>query len=172
MKRVVVTGSECTGKTTLARDLAEHFGVLWIPEFVRGYFDSKGGPLTFEDVEPIARGQIEECDAAAVRAAALGIQFVILDTDLLSTAIYSRHYYGECPAWIDAAVRARRGDLYLLCDIDVPWTEDPQRDRPEQRNEMQQLFREGLRAIGANVIDVRGTWTERFAIAVRALAGG
>jgi nicotinamide riboside kinase len=31
MKRVVVTGSESTGKTTLAGDLARVFGTVWVP---------------------------------------------------------------------------------------------------------------------------------------------
>lgn len=166
MKRVVVTGSESTGKTTLARDLAEHFGTIWVPEYARGYCDERGPNLTFDDVEPIARGQIDECDTAIAGARR---DLIVLDTDLLSTAIYSRHYYGECPAWIDAAVRDRRGDLYLLCDIDVPWTPDAVRDRPRQRAEVQALFREGLEALGAHVVDVRGTWEERFPIAVGAV---
>lgn len=166
MKRVVVTGSESTGKTTLARDLAAHFGTIWLPEYAREYCDARGPNLTFDDVEPIARGQIDACDAAIAGARH---DLIVLDTDLLSTAIYSRHYYGECPAWIAAAVRARLGDLYLLCDIDVPWTPDAVRDRPHHRAELQRIFRDELEALGANVVDVRGTWKERFAIAVGAV---
>ena len=101
--RVVVTGSECTGKTTLARALAERFGAPWVPEFCRGWQDAKGRPLEAEDVEPIARGQVAEADAA--EAAARDV--VVLDTDLLSTAVYARHYYGSCPAWIEKAARTR-----------------------------------------------------------------
>ena len=121
---VTVTGSECTGKTTLARDLARHFGAVWVPEFARDYLDEQTGttglPLDASDVEPIARGQIAAEDRG--RAAASGL--VILDTDLVSTTVYARHYYGACPPWIDQAARDRRADLYLLCDIDVPWVAD------------------------------------------------
>ncbi|MHB0972600.1 MAG: AAA family ATPase [Thermoanaerobaculia bacterium] len=166
MKCVVVTGSECTGKTTLARDLAAHFDTIWVPEYARGYCDVHGANLTFDDVEPIAREQIDACDTAL---ALTPRDLIVLDTDLLSTAIYSRHYYGQCPDWIERAARARRGDLYLLCDIDVPWTPDAVRDRPHHRVELQALFRNELNALGANVVDVRGTWEERFAIAVRAV---
>jgi NadR type nicotinamide-nucleotide adenylyltransferase len=166
VKRVVVTGSESTGKTTLARDLAAHFGTVWIPEYVRGYLDAKGAELTADDVEPIAMGQIEECDATI---AASKHELIVLDTDLLSTETYAAHYYGVRPDWIHNAVLARRADLYLLCDIDVPWKPDPQRDRPHHREQIHQLFRAELEAIGANVVDVRGTWEERFAIAVRAV---
>ena len=70
-------------------------------------------------------------------------KLVILDTDLLSTVIYSRHYYGQCKNWIVEMAESRIADLYLLCDIDVPWTEDGlQRDKgePEQRIQVHQAF--------------------------------
>src|SRR5688572_6159778 len=57
VKRVVLTGSESTGKTTLAARLAEHYGTLWVPEFGREYLDRKGAFLDASDIEPIARGQ-------------------------------------------------------------------------------------------------------------------
>ena len=42
MIRVVVTGSECTGKTTLATELAQHYGTAWVTEFVRQFVEAKG----------------------------------------------------------------------------------------------------------------------------------
>jgi len=167
---VTVTGSECTGKTTLARDLARHFDTVWVPEFARDYLDRKtattGLPLDASDVEPIGRGQIAVEDRGI--AAAKGL--VILDTDLLSTMVYARHYYGACPAWIEQATRDRRADLYLLCDIDVPWVPDRARDRPHMREHMHALFVEALETLGARYVTIRGGWDERFAVAMEATA--
>ena len=167
---VAVTGSESTGKTTLANDLARHFGTLWVPEYSRIYADEKaarsGTPLDARDVEPIARGQI----AAEDRGLAAARGLLILDTDLVSTTIYARHYYGSSPAWIDAAASARRADLYLLCDIDVPWIADAVRDRPDVRAHMHALFVDALDALGARYATIRGTWHERFEIAVDAVS--
>ena len=42
MIRVVVTGSECTGKTTLATELAQHYDTVWVPEFLRQFVEEKG----------------------------------------------------------------------------------------------------------------------------------
>jgi len=169
VRRVTITGSESTGKTTLARNLARHFGTVWVPEFVRSYADEKmarsGLPLDASDVDAIAQGQIAEQDSAASEANGL----LVLDTDLLSTAIYARHYYGSCPPWIEAAVRDRLADLYLLCDIDVPWIPDPNRDRPHLREVMHQLFVTKLDALGATVVLIRGSWNERLTLAVRAV---
>ena len=169
--RLVVTGSECTGKTTLAQTLATRFGAPWVPEFCRGYQGAKGALLDASDVEPIARGQIAETDEAESRATGL----LVLDTDLLSTVVYARHYYGACPAWIEEAARERRADLYLLCAADLPWEPDAPRDRGDRREEMHGLFAEALAAAGAEVRLVAGTGPAReaaaAAVVARALGG-
>ena len=141
-RRVVLTGSESTGKTTLTADLARHYDAVWVPEYARSYAAAKGTPLDASDVEPMAQAQIAAQDAALLRAGRL----LLLDTDLLSTAVYARHYYGQCPDWVTRAVLTRRADLYLLCDIDIPWAMDPQRDRPHKREHLQGLFDEALRS--------------------------
>ena len=170
MKRVTVTGSESTGKTTLASDLARVFGTVWVPEYARTYLDEKtartGRALDETDVEPIARGQIESEDRGVAMAEAL----IILDTDLVSTTVYARHYYGECPAWIEQAARDRRANLYLLCDIDVPWVADPARDLPHARAHMHSLFVSALEALGARYVTIRGSWSDRLAEAIAAVS--
>lgn len=165
---VVVTGSESTGKTTLARDLARELGTVWVPEFARTHLDAQlaiGRTLDASDVEPIARGEIAAIDAAMPNARGL----IVLDTDLVSTVVYARHYYGFCPPWIEHAARARLGDLYLLCDIDVPWEPAPQRDRGHLREHMHQLFADELAALGVRTVLIHGSWSERWAIAVTAV---
>lgn len=156
--RVVVTGSESTGKTTLAGELAAHYGAVSAPEFARAHLDRKGSPLDDSDVEPIARGQIAGEDEAALRASGL----LVLDTDLVSTVVYSRYYYGRCPEWIAEAARRRLAPLYLLLRPDVPWVPDgEQRDRPAAREELHRLFRYALEACRASYVEIRGSWPER-----------
>jgi NadR type nicotinamide-nucleotide adenylyltransferase len=166
----VVTGSESTGKTTLAADLARHFGGMFVAEYARRYADTKidstGVPLDATDVEPIAQGQIALHD----RAFRTATRLVVLDTDLVSTVVYARHYYGECPPWIEQAAAERRGDLYLLCDIDVPWVPGRHRDRPHARAEIHAMFAAAVEALGVPVVVVRGSWEERFEIAAGAVA--
>ena len=93
VERVVLTGSESTGKTTLARDLATAYGTARSPEYARQYLDAKPTPLEASDIEPIARGQIAVEDAAVIAAH----RVAFLDTDLVSTVVYARHYYGPSP---------------------------------------------------------------------------
>lgn len=166
MIRVVVTGSECTGKTTLAADLADRLEVPWLPEFAREYVAALSAPPTFADVERIARGQITAEDGAR-GAVPAGLPterpLLVQDTDLLSTVVYSHHYYGDCPAWIERELAHRPADLYLLADIDVPWAPDAlQRDRGDRREEMQALFHEALRACDLPFIEIRGNRNARL----------
>lgn len=166
MMRVVVTGSECTGKTTLAAALARHFDTVWVPEFARRFVERAGRPPRYADVDAIARGQIAWEDAIAGRSGGL----FVLDTDLLSTLVYSPHYFGDCPAWIEDAWRRRAGDLYLLAGIDVPWlAEAGFRDRGDRRAEMHELFRTALKARAVEFRDVTGLHEARLEAAVRAV---
>jgi NadR type nicotinamide-nucleotide adenylyltransferase len=168
--RVVLIGPECTGKTTLARELAAHFAVPWAAEHAREYVERHGQSLGYGDVEPIARGQREGEDAAIARALAEHARLVILDTDLVSTLVYSLHYYGGCPEWIRTEAARRLGEIYLLHDTDVPWIADGlQREQPERRDELFALYAATLARLGAATREIRGPWVERRRRAIAAI---
>jgi NadR type nicotinamide-nucleotide adenylyltransferase len=142
LTRVCLTGPECTGKTVLAGALARELGTVFVPEFAREYAEAHGNVLTAADVEPIARGQMASEDGLIAQANGI----LVLDTDLLSTVVYARHYYGACPAWIEEEARRRRADLYLLLDTDVPWAADAVRDAggADDREDLFDAFRRVL----------------------------
>jgi NadR type nicotinamide-nucleotide adenylyltransferase len=166
MKRVVITGSECTGKTTLAVALAARYDVVWVPEYARRFVEENNAAPEYADVDRIARRQVDLEDEHAGAAPRLLIQ----DTDLLSTIVYSRHYYGDCPTWIEESLAARAADLYLLAAIDVPWSADgDQRDRGDRREEMHTLFHDALAERNLRFVEIRGSREERLGAAVRAV---
>jgi nicotinamide riboside kinase len=187
--RVCLIGPECTGKTTLAEELAAHFNAPWVPEFAREYAQRAKRLLTFDDVEPIARGEMALIDAALTGVGGRGSgvgemgsgsdtrhptpdtrRLLILDTDLISTVVYSRHYYGRCPEWIETEARKRKADLYLLTDIDVPWTSDGVRDTAAARAALHNQFANALANYGANFVTVSGDWEQRWKTAVTRLS--
>lgn len=168
--KIVLTGGECTGKTTLARVLAEHHGTAWVPESAREAALAKAGLLGPEDVAPIARAHVVAADAALREATRHARPAVFFDQDLLSTVVYARHYYGDCPPWIQRLAAERLGDLYILCNPDLPWTPDPARDRSDRREEMHGLFAAALAEAGARVAEVAGQGAEREARAEAAVA--
>jgi NadR type nicotinamide-nucleotide adenylyltransferase len=163
--RICVTGPESTGKTTLARRLAESLGTECVPEASRLFAERAARELTSADVEPIAREHVTLVDAAAERVRACGGTTLVLDTDLLSTVVYGRHYYDFSSAWLEAEERARQADLYLLCDVDVPWIADGIRDQPINREAMFSLFRDALAERAARTVVVRGDWNARWTTA-------
>jgi NadR type nicotinamide-nucleotide adenylyltransferase len=164
--QIAVTGSECTGKTTLAEALAAHYGTVWVPEFARQFLICKSAAPEYEDVEAIARGQI----ALEDERAGMAFHILIKDTDLLSNIVYSQHYYGDCPHWIELAFEKRAADLYLLTDIDVPWVPDgEQRDRGARRDEMHELFRSALIDRRLEFIEIRSSHGERLDAAISAI---
>jgi len=158
--RVCLIGPECTGKTTLAEELAAHFGAPWVPEFAREYAQRVARELTADDVEPIARGELALINSAPNEG------LIILDTDLISTVVYARHYYSGCPVWIEREAQKRKADLYLLLDIDLPWVPDSLRDPASPRESLYDQFAQMLKNYDANAVPITG---ERFAAAIKQL---
>ena len=159
--RLILIGPECTGKTTLARALAATAGALWVPEAARLFAEAAPAPLSAATVDPIARLAIALDDAARGSRA----DRLVYDTDLVSTVVYARHYYGHCPAWIVAEAARRLGDRYLLCVPDLPWRADGVRDRGTQRSALFTAFVDTLHAFGARIALVGGTGAGRLAAA-------
>jgi NadR type nicotinamide-nucleotide adenylyltransferase len=168
VNKVVLTGSESSGKTEVARALGDHFGAPVSVEFVREFARRKtaGAPIDFTDHGPIARGQMAAEDAAIARARDL----VILDTDLVSTVVYCTHYFGRTPQWIEDEARRRSGDLYLLMSPDIPWVADGVRDRGDRRAEMHDLFCRQLESFGLRFVEIGGDFDGRIARATREVA--
>ncbi len=166
--RVVLIGPEASGKTTLAAALSARLGVLWTPEAARLFAERSKDPLSRATVEPIARlGMQYEDDLLALSPPPA---LIVRDTDLLSTVVFARHYYGEVAPWILEEAKARLADLYLLCHPDLPWAADGIRDRPTQRTELLDAMRAVLEEHGARYVEITGTGAARTEAALSAVA--
>lgn len=150
--RIVLTGPECTGKSTLAQWLGQALGFPVSEEAAR-LLAAERGELQARDVEDVARLQIELEQKAIAEAVQRKVGGVVHDTDLFSTVLYSRYYYGSCPPWIEQAARRRRSELYLLLLPDIPYEPEPGQRAPydarrEQLEGFTRLFEEeGIRPI-------------------------
>lgn len=171
MRRISITGPESTGKSTLAAQLAAHFHTTFASEYAREYLAAHGSAYTLPDLEEIARGQLQQEEAAAAQAAAQGCGLVFCDTDLLVIKVWAEHAFGRCPAWILAELRRPRYSLTLLPDVDLPWQPDPLREHPHLRTHFLQVYRRELAALAWPVAEIRGSDAQRLARAVAAVEG-
>jgi NadR type nicotinamide-nucleotide adenylyltransferase len=164
-KKVVVIGPECTGKSALSAFLAEHYKTSWVPEYARGYIDNLTRPYNESELITIAHGQTRLEDEWPHESSDL----LICDTNLYVIKIWSEFKYGHCHAEILKQINSRKYDLYLLTYIDIPWQDDPQREHPNNREELYQLYLKDMKAQSVPFVEIRGERNERRASAIEAV---
>lgn len=165
-----VVGAESTGTTTLARELAEHYHTVWVPEYGRLYTERlrEGGINTFvyhwhtAEFVHIAKQQQRDEDKLAKQANRL----LICDTDALATAIWHQRYVGSWSPEVEDIASRRKYDLYLLTNCDIPFEHDGVRDGQHIRQWMTQRFTEELTRRGLRWQLVKGSKEERLHQAV------
>jgi HTH-type transcriptional repressor of NAD biosynthesis genes len=173
-KRVCLLGSESTGKTTLARALAERFETVWNPEYGRPYTEigrEHDAPWTSVEFTHIARIQCWYEDTLAGSAH----RVIFCDTDAFTTALFHEIYLGEPTHAFDDLVE-RPYDLYLVCGLEVPWRHDGIREFEEQRAWMHERYLRRAEASGAPWRLLHGPHEERLressVLVDRLLSGG
>jgi NadR type nicotinamide-nucleotide adenylyltransferase len=174
VRRVVLIGAESTGKTTLARMLAERYATEWVPEYGREVWKRRvaglplDGPLpawSSDDFRAIAAGQQKREEAAARRAN----RVLLCDTNAFATGTWHERYLGHRDEAVDEIGRRDRVDLYLLTAADFPFVQDGWRDGEAIRDWMHARFEEQLAALPTPVVRLRGPLDQRLADASAAI---
>ncbi|MGL6279157.1 MAG: AAA family ATPase [Gaiella sp.] len=138
VKRVRLLGAESTGKTTLARALAEVYGTIWNPEYGRPYTEvgrPPDAPWTSWEFTHIARMQCWYEDFLAGYAE----RVLFCDTDAFTTAVFHETYLGV-PTEEFVELVGRPYDLTLVCGLDVPWEHDGFREFEARRQWMHERY--------------------------------
>ncbi len=160
VKRVCLLGAESTGKSTLARALAERHGTLWNPEYGRPYTQlgrPAGAQWTSWEFTHIARMHCWYEDFLAT----LADRVLFSDTDAFTTAVFHEVYLGRSAAGFEDLV-ARPYDLFVVCGLDVPWRHDGIREFEERRRWMQDRYLERARASGRPWLETEGPLDRRI----------
>jgi len=165
IKKVVVIGPECTGKSELSQFLAGHFTTEWVAEYARAYLNKLGRPYEQSDLTKITHGQLrmeEEWMQDANKV-------LICDTNAMVVKVWSDFKYGSCEPEILEVIQERKYDLYLLTYIDIPWEEDPQREHPDKREYFFNIFKNEIEKSGVPYVIIEGVREERRRKAVEAI---
>lgn len=169
IRRIAITGPESTGKSVLTEQLADHYKTVWVPEFARKYIDLLERPYEESDILAIAKGQLKrEKDLEELLRHEPEIpSFLFCDTEALVTKIWSEVKFNRCDPWILKQVELVEYDLYLLCYIDIPWEFDPQREHPQLREHLFNLYFEELLERKRNFRVISGLGTDRLENAIK-----
>ena len=163
--KIGLVGPESTGKSTLSRELAAHFGGTCLPEYARQYVGTLQRSYRYEDVCLIAGQNRMEAQTAQ------GLTF--FDTELIITKVWLDEVYGKRPLWITEPVPADcRMDYYLLTAPDLPGEPDPLRENLSQpaRERLYERYLSEIIATGVPYCIIKGAGRERFACAERAVS--
>jgi NadR type nicotinamide-nucleotide adenylyltransferase len=160
LKKIVVTGPESTGKTTLSESLALNLKVPLIPEYARTYIEKLHRPYTYQDVENIALYQVQqEKEFTASTAGSI----LLMDTWLIMTKVWFDVVFGRFPGWIEHYLASAEIDLFLVCKPDIPWIEDPVRENGgEMRTKLFDRYCDEIQIHGFNFEIVEGAGEIRF----------
>ncbi|MGN6196168.1 MAG: AAA family ATPase [Ginsengibacter sp.] len=178
IKKIVVIGPESTGKSTLCQKLASQYNTLWVPEFAREYLEKNGKEYNYDDLLTIAKGQIdleeEVSEQLLVKGSTLvtdhsSLSHLFIDTDMYVMKVWAEFVFNKCHNWILNRIAERKYDLYLLCDIDLPWIEDPLREYPDQkiREKLFHFYKDILVHQSVPWCHLFGDYEERFQKAVQ-----
>jgi len=164
IKRIVLIGPESTGKTQLASELASKFNTVFIPEYARNYIEQLDRNYTYNDVELIARKQVDL--EKEYKRTANGVLFY--DTFLIITKVWFEVVFKKVPNWIDKKIQESNIDLFLLCSTDIPWVKDNVRENGgEMRKQLFCKYQKELERYGFNYKIVDGVGEKRYKNALK-----
>ena len=159
---VVFLGAPSTGKTTIAKALAEKFNTEWMPEYGREYWEKhqQDRRLTLEQLVDIAEGHIKlENEKLAVAN-----NYLFTDTNAITTYMFSMQYHGRADARLErlAEEAQNRYDIVFVCDTDIPYEDTWDRSGDVNRMEFQKKILDDLRRRNINYTLIRGNLEERI----------
>jgi len=156
--RIAITGPESTGKSFLSKNLSLVYQSTWVPEYARDYVTKKNGLYTKRNLTHIAQKQFELNNKPENSK----IKPLFCDTEITVIKIWSQVRFNSCSKIILDLQAKQVFDLYLLCDIDIPWEDDPLREHPNYRKELFEMYLNEMYSNNYNFRIVKGNFDERL----------
>ncbi len=159
--KVVVLGTESTGKTTLAEKLSAHFNCSLVLESAREII-ANSNSFTSDDLHLVASEHSKSIDKAILADSPL----VIIDTDIHTTKSYSKFIFEkELEISVDI-YNSSNANLYLYLNNDVEYLQDGTRLSETDRNALDLSHRQVLNDHYIEITEIKGDWAARLEKAV------
>lgn len=181
IKKIVAIGPESTGKSMLCEQLAKHFNTIWCPEYAREYLNENGVKYGYEDLIKITQGQLKAEDdfekiinqQSATQISLLTSHFspFFIDTNMYVMKVWYEYVFDKCDYIVLDEIAKRKYDLYLLCNIDLPWIADAMREYPDEqpRKELYNMYKDLMINQTTPWIEISGNYDERLQKAIDAV---
>ncbi len=166
VQRLALLGGESSGKTTLARALAQALNTVWVPEYGRHRWDELRQTLSTEELVQVARVQVQWEVEHALQAR----EWMICDTTPLTTLQYCLHDHADAPPELRQLAR-RPYDLTVLCLPDFGFVQDGCRRDDAFRQQQHDWTLARLADLGVVPLVVRGTVAQRVAQVMARISG-
>tara|TARA_B100001173_G_C15963329_1_gene536666 strand:- start:747 stop:1262 length:516 start_codon:yes stop_codon:yes gene_type:complete len=163
MKKIIVTGPESSGKTTLFNQLTKYYQIDGVNEYAREFIGSLKREYNYNDILEIAKVQFNN-EQKLYKSKQ---RFILSDTDLLTLEIWCEFKYEKCHQYILNNLRKYLPDVYLLCNPDIPWEYDPQRENPDDRLDLFNTYENKIKSLGVEYHIIEGEIPKRFESAKR-----
>lgn len=134
-----------------------------MPEFSREYLAKLDRKYHYGDILEIAKGQFAREEEATAKAN----KVIFIDTDFIVNKIWCEDKFGKCHTWINEMISNHVYDLYLLCNTDIPWSPDPLRENPGDRDRLFTIYLKELKSRQFPFHIIKGTGRERTEMAAR-----
>jgi NadR type nicotinamide-nucleotide adenylyltransferase len=179
IKKIVIIGPESTGKSTLCKELAQHYGTDWCPEYARSFLLEHGTAYTFEDLLTIAKGQLALEDQTLqqleekqrIQQETHKVWPLFIDTDMYVMKVWCEFVFKKCHRFIVEQIVQRSYDHYLLCDTDLPWVKDELREYPDlaTREKLLRYYKDCMLNQSTPWTLISGTAKRRLTQAIKAI---
>lgn len=156
VKKIVLLGTESTGKSTLGQQLAAYYQATLVSEAGRDIVEDSSD-FAFSDLHIIAKEHAQRIAKAAKGNSPL----VIIDTDIHITKSYALFAFQKELQVSENIYNINQADLYLYLNNDVKYVQDGTRMEEVERNLLDLSHRAVLQAHHIEFIEISGNWEER-----------
>lgn len=158
MTTIVLTGPESCGKSTLAHELAATLSAGLVEELARNFLNTCGKVGRYQPSDLL---RIASFQNAVEQSVLLTQNVTVCDTDLQVLAIWWAERFGPIPSSLVKRYGTSSARFYLLCRPDLPWEADPQREHPEDRERLYELYKSDLESRNLEFAEVEGSGSNR-----------